>query len=120
MDTINKNDLNDFTDDVKAYVNVRLQIIRLNVTEKVAFTLSNFISNGIYFVALTFFILFLSIGIALALGIYLKNNALGFIIVAGFYLFLVLAIRFIFSKGLKAKLANYFVKDLTNDDDETD
>lgn len=118
METLNKNELRDFTDDIKEYVNVRLQIIRLNVTEKVAFTLSNFISNSILLIAGLFFVLFLSLAGGFALSILLDSYALGFIAVAGFYLIVLIVVKFIFSKGVKIGLTNLFIKDFTNDDDD--
>ncbi|MBK7440376.1 MAG: phage holin family protein [Chitinophagales bacterium] len=118
METLNKNELRDFTDDIKEYVNVRLQIIRLNVTEKVAFTLSNFISNSILLIAGLFFVLFLSLAGGFALSILLDSYTLGFIAVAGFYLLVLIVVKFIFSKGVKIGLTNLFIKDFTNDDDD--
>lgn len=118
MESINKSELRDLTDDVKEYINVRLQIIRLNVTEKVAFTLSNFISNSILIIAALLFVVFISIAAGFALGVVLGNYALGFALVAAFYLIIVIVMRFIFSKGIKTNLTDIFIKDFTNDDDD--
>ena len=68
MNTPDKNELRDFADDVKEYINVRLQIIGLNVTEKVAFALSNFITNGLSIILLLITIVFISFGGAFWLG----------------------------------------------------
>lgn len=118
MNTPDKNELRDFADDVKEYINVRLQIIGLNVTEKVAFALSNFITNGLSIILLLIMVVFLSLGGAFWLGTLVENTALGFVLMGAFYLFVFILIRYFLSKGIKAILMNILIRDLTNDNDD--
>lgn len=118
MEKSNNTDFRDFTEDIKEYINVRLQIMRLNVTEKVAFALSSFITNGLSIVLLLIMIVFISLGGAFWLGNLLENTALGFILMGAFYLLVFVCIRYIFSKGIKALLMNILIHDLTNDKDD--
>lgn len=120
MNTPDKNELRDFADDVKEYINVRLQIIGLNVTEKVAFALSNFITNGLSIILLLIMVVFLSLGGAFWLGTLVENMALGFVLMGAFYLFVFILIRYFLSKGIKAILMNILIRDLTNDNDDDD
>ncbi|MBK9505700.1 MAG: hypothetical protein WBP31_07925 [Chitinophagales bacterium] len=118
MNTPDKNELRDFADDVKEYINVRLQIIGLNVTEKVAFALSNFITNGLSIILLLITIVFISFGGAFWLGALVGNTAQGFLLMGAFYLFVFILIRLFFSKGIKSLLMNILIHDLTNDKDD--
>ncbi|HRF75717.1 MAG TPA: hypothetical protein PLJ00_09270 [Chitinophagales bacterium] len=120
MNTPDKNELRDFADDVKEYINVRLQIIGLNVTEKVAFALSNFITNGLSIILLLIMVVFLSLGGAFWLGTLVENTALGFVLMGAFYLFVFILIRYFLSKGIKAIIMNILIRDLTNDNDDDD
>ena len=120
MNTPDKNELRDFADDVKEYINVRLYIIGLNVTEKVAFALSNFITNGLSIILLLIMVVFLSLGGAFWLGTLMENTALGFVLMGAFYLFVFILIRYFLSKGIKAILMNILIRDLTNDNDDDD
>jgi len=120
LNTPDKNELRDFADDVKEYINVRLQIIGLNVTEKVAFALSNFITNGLSIILLLIMVVFLSLGGAFWLGTLVENTALGFVLMGAFYLFVFILIRYFLSKGIKAIIMNILIRDLTNDNDDDD
>ena len=120
MNTPDKNELRDFADDVKEYINVRLQIIGLNVTEKVAFALSNFITNGLSIILLLIMVVFLSLGGAFWLGTLVENTALGFVLMGAFYLFVFILIRYFLSKGIKAIIMNILIRDLTKDNDDDD
>jgi Zn-dependent protease with chaperone function len=121
LNTPDKNELRNFSDDVKEYINAQLQIIGLNVTEKVAFAFSNFITTGLSVVLLLLTIVFVSLGGAFWLGGLVENTSIGFLLMGAFYLFVFIIIRLFFSKGLKSLLMNILINDLTNDqDDDTD
>lgn len=111
-----KIDLRDITDDVKEYVNLRMQLMRLNVTEKISGALANFIAAGAAIILLIIFFVFASIGLAYWVGSLLENTALGFISVAGIYLLLAIIILLI-RNSIQPKLTDIFINDFTNDDD---
>jgi hypothetical protein len=121
LNTPDKNELRNFSDDVKEYINAQLQIIRLNVTEKVAFTFSNFITTGLSVVLILITLVFVSLGGAFWLGGLVENTPIGFLLMGAFYLVIFIITRLFFSKGLKSLLMNILINDLTNDqDDDTD
>lgn len=112
-----KIDLRDLTDDVKEYLNLRVQVIRLNVTEKIATALANFISAGAVVIFVLLFFVFVSIAAAYWLGNIFNNTALGFITVAGFFILLAIIFKLVSNKSVKPGLTNMFIKDFNNDDD---
>ena len=118
MNTPDKNKLRDFSDDVKEYINAQLQIVGLNVTEKVAFALSNFITNGLSIILLLLTIVFISLGGAFWLVALVENTALGLLLMGAFYLLVFIIIRLFFTKGIKSLLMDILIQDLTKDKDE--
>src|SRR6478609_7031951 len=86
--------LQHLTEEVKEYVNVRIDLAKLNLAEKAskiaADTAAIFISAMIFL----FFLFFASTGIALLLSSIIGKPYSGFLIVAGLYLVLGLVIWF--------------------------
>ncbi len=117
---INKDNttLHDLGDDLKAYADVRLQIIRLNVTDKVAFALSNFITTSILLVFAFLTVLFIGLGTARWLSGILQNEMLGYFIVAGGYLCITLIVFMLVKGNLKTKIASRLIQDFSNDDND--
>lgn len=113
-----KLDLKDITSDVKEYVNLRLQVIRLNVTEKISSGLANLITSGavILFYLLAF--IFTSFALCYYIGRQIGNLSLGFLIVAGFYIILGLIINFASHKNLRSHLTDRFIDDFSKDDED--
>jgi len=111
-----KIDLRDLTDDAKEYLNLRVQVIRLNITEKIATALANFISAGAVVIFILLFFVFIAIAGAYWLGNVFSNIALGFISVAGFFILSALIIKLISKKNVKPGLTNMFIKDFNNDE----
>ncbi len=112
-----KIDLRDLTDDAKEYLNLRMQVVRLNITEKIAAALANFISAGAVVIFVLLFFVFISIGAAYWLGDIFDNIGLGFIVVGGFFVITALIFKLISKKNVKPGLTNMFIKDFNNDDD---
>ncbi len=121
---MNKSELNehkgfrDLSDDFKEYLNLRIQLARLNITAKVASTLANLISVGMVILFAVLFLLFLSIGLALWAGRLFDDSALGFISVAGLYFIIGLIIFQINKKSAPTKMTDMFIKEFSNDDDD--
>jgi len=96
-----------------------VQLATIEKTSDVISSLAVIITISILFVMFT---LFINIGMGLYIGALLKNTALGFFIVSGFYFILVIAV-FIFRKSLiKIPIDNLIVfkllkeeKDLNSD-----
>lgn len=114
-----ESDKKDFTGDIKEYLNLRIQLIRLNVTEKISVALSGFISGGLIAILYLLFCLFGSAALAFWLGAMFESYALGFVCVAGFYLVIAIIFQAI-NKSFKSNLTDKFIADFSNDDDERD
>lgn len=111
-------EINNIINDLKTYINLRIQLIQLNVIEKISVALSNMISVG---AALLFFILFFIFGsfaLSYLIGNYFENDAVGFGIIAGFYLLVALVLMIVGKKQIRNKLINKFIDQLTNEEDE--
>ena len=105
-----KEKLMQLVDDVKEYLNVRLKILTLTVCEVSSKVLASIIANGAMVFFIFLFLFFGSIAAGFGLGEWLDSIALGFTIVAGFYLLLALIIWFTKAKLIEKPLVNTFIK----------
>jgi hypothetical protein len=95
---------------LKDYAETRLDLMVLDVQDKLSDLLSSIASYAIVGVLMFFTLLFLSIGTALTLSNYFQNSSSGFFCVAGFYL-LVSFIVFYSRKSLvKLPIINALLK----------
>ncbi|HRF75225.1 MAG TPA: phage holin family protein [Chitinophagales bacterium] len=107
--------LNEAIDDVKEYVNLRMQLIQLNVTEKVSIGLAGLIAGGIALILFVLCFIFGSFALAYLLGNVLHNTAAGFGVMAGFYLLLGIIMLKVGKGKLRITLINSFIKQFSND-----
>jgi len=107
--------INNAVDDVKEYIDLRMQLVQLNVSEKVSVALAGLITTG---TAVIFFVLcfiFGSFALSYMLGNVLHNTAAGFGVLAGFYLILGLIVLKMGKGSLKMKIINAFIKEFNAD-----
>lgn len=97
-------------DDLKEYLNVRLKIFTLTICEASSKVLASCISNGTMLFFIFLFLFFGSMAAGFGLGEWLGSMALGFIIVACFYLLLALIIWLTKAKLIEKPLVNAFIK----------
>lgn len=97
-------------DDLKEYVNIRLQLVTLTVCELMSQVLASLVANVAMLFFIFLFILFGSIAGGFALGQCLGSTALGFAIVASFYLLVAVVILLIKKRLVEKPLVNMFVK----------
>ena len=107
--------LNEAIDDVKEYVNLRMQLIQLNVTEKVSIGLAGLIAGGIALILFVLCFIFGSFALAYLLGNVLHNTAAGFGVMAGFYLLLGIIMLKVGKGKICITLINLFIKQISND-----
>lgn len=96
---------------LKDYASKRIELLKLEATEKTALTAGTITFVLLMVIAGLFFLLFFNIGIGLLIGYYIGNYAWGVLIVAGFYLlllFLVMAMR----KSISNMVVNTILKSL--------
>ncbi len=113
-------DINGVRKDIQEYIEVKLDLIRLNTAENLSRILSNAVNAAIIGYLLLFILLLLSFGGAYFFGSLLNSTELGFLCVAGFYL-LVLILFVVFRKQMverpiiKAIMKMFFPKFSNNE-----
>ncbi len=90
---------------LKEYTNKRLDLIKLEFTEKSSLSAGIITFTAIMVIVFSFFIILFNFGIAYLIGEALHNASYGFLIVSGFYL-LLLIIAFFNRKKIIRSVAN--------------
>ncbi len=98
---------------VKDYAGKRLDLLKMEATEKSSVTAGTLTYLSVALVAALFFIALLNVGLAFLIGHYLGNYGYGFLIMAGFYL-LILIIVLLLRKTIKNSIANMIIKALNS------
>jgi fatty acid desaturase len=93
--------LESLLESAKEYSRTSLELIKLNVIDKVAEILSSAIPLSVVIILFSSFLLFLSVGLAFWLGDLTGKIFYGFFIVAGFYILLAVIIHFLMHKRIK-------------------
>ncbi len=106
-------------EDISTYLQLKYKLLKLNATERVA-KLIAILSQGIILILLFFFtILFLFLALGFFLGDCLGSTALGFLIVGGIYLGLVVA--FLLGRHkVQEKIVNIMINALWAEEDGND
>lgn len=94
---------------LKEYASKRMDLLKMEATEKSSLTAGTITYLAIAAVAALFFIILLNIGLGLLIGFYLGNYAYGLLIMAGFYL-LILIIVLLARNSIKNGIANKIIK----------
>ena len=105
--------------DVSAYIELKLELLKLNTYERVAKTIS-LLSYGLIIVFLALFMCLCAfIALSFFIGDQLGSTALGFLIVAGMYLILI-AIIAAFRIRIREKIMNIIIASLLANDVKKD
>lgn len=96
---------------IKEYAGKRLELLKMQATEKSVLTAGVITFGVLIFVFSVFFLILLNIGVGLWIGHALGNYAYGVLIVAGFYLLLMI-ITLLARKAIKNMVANLLIKAL--------
>lgn len=97
---------------VKDYAGKRLELLKMEATEKSSVIAGTTTYLVLIAVLALFFIILLNIGLGFLIGTWVDNYGLGFLILAGFYLLLILVI-FLTRKAIKDKVANKIIKSIS-------
>lgn len=103
---------------LKHYLNIRIQIVRLNITEKIATGLSGVITGAAMAITYLLAFTFASFALCYWLGKLLKSTESGFLCCAAIYACIGLIIHFISKTRLNRILTDKFIDDLTKDEDD--
>ncbi|MBH1959869.1 MAG: phage holin family protein [Flavobacteriia bacterium] len=98
---------------VKEYAEKRLDLLKMEAAEKSSVTAGTFTFLAIAVVAGLFFLILFNIGLGLLIGSYLGNYAYGLLIMAGFYLLIILIV-FLARNSIKNAVANKIIKSLNS------
>jgi len=105
-------------ENVHNYVEARLELYKISLFEKGAKIAADLITAAILGVCAAFFLIFLSVGIALILGNWLGGAYIGFLIVAGVYLIIGLVIYLRRKSILQKPIMEAAITELLKGDDE--
>ncbi|WP_374439927.1 hypothetical protein [Epilithonimonas sp.] len=94
---------------LKDYVSKRVDLLKLQFTEKSSLSAGIISFLSILLIAFSFFIILLNFGIAFLIGESLGNMSYGFLIVSGFY-FLVMLIVISLKKRIVNAIANKVIE----------
>jgi hypothetical protein len=98
---------------LKEFISKKIELLKMEALEKTALIFSFLALLSIILIAFLFFILLLNIGLGLWIGSLLGNYAYGILIMAAFYLILIL-IALIARKSIKNNVASFVLKFLNS------
>ena len=99
-------------DKAASYGKTNLELLKLRAVQRASIMAPAVINRTILLVLLSFFLLVLTIGVAIWLGDLLGKMYYGFFIVAGFYGLLALLFHLFFRKQLKESIGNWIISEL--------
>lgn len=94
---------------ISDYIRAKIEILKLDIAEHLANILAQVIAYFIILIMLSLVLAFSSMGVAFLLNDLMDSNYLGFMIVAGFYLLILLIVLALLKSG---KLKAFFEKKL--------
>lgn len=98
---------------IKEYVSKRIDLLKIEATEKSSLSAGVITYFVTMLVAFGFFIILFNFGIAFLIGEALGNQSYGFLIVAGFYL-LIMILVMVFKKKIVNSVADQVIKFLNH------
>lgn len=98
---------------VKDYITKYLELLKLEIAEKSSLSAGIVAFLSILIIMFTFFIILFNFGIAFLIGHLLHNTSYGFLIVAGFYFLMMIAV-FLLKKKIVQAVANQVIDFLKN------
>jgi len=112
--------ITDLTDQVKTYVQLRIDLFRLNLAEKLSTLITTLLISVIFFIVFLFFTLFLSLAFIFWFKEYAGDAWLGSLIVAGFYIVVGLVAYLLRDKLFLDRVVSQISKILLEEDDENE
>ncbi|WP_144283772.1 phage holin family protein [Chryseobacterium echinoideorum] len=94
---------------IKEYASKRIDLLKIEATEKSSISAGVIAYLVILLVAFGFFIILFNFGLAFLIGKALDNYSFGFLIVAGFYLFIMILVM-IFKKKIVNMVADKVIQ----------
>lgn len=101
----------DLFEKAEAYVKTNINLIKLKAVDKIASTVSSAVSSAVVAIFGLFFLILLSMAIAIMIGEAMQSMAAGFFIVAGFYGVLTLLFVAFGKNVIKKTIGSSIIKD---------
>jgi 4-hydroxybenzoate polyprenyltransferase len=108
----------DLADNVKEYVNTRIESLKLNAAEKSSVIIANGVARIVVAIVFIIFIALASIALSLILGEWLGKLWAGFLVVACFYLFIGIITWFARGKLIRVPVMNALIQQLFKHDEK--
>lgn len=108
----------DLVQEVKDYVNIKLETVRLDTAEKSSLIIANGIARLISGIFFLLSVILISIALSLLAGIWLGRPWLGFLIVACFYLLIGICIWAMRHRLIRLPVMNSIIQQLFSKEDE--
>ena len=109
----------DLKDDLQAYVNTQLQLVKLTIYEKSARAVALLALGLALFFTLLFALLFIFLSLGFFLSDLFGSSTLGFTAVASIYV-LMFVVLLLLRKQISRKIGDAVIKELTKDDEYDD
>jgi Putative Actinobacterial Holin-X, holin superfamily III len=110
----------ELADNIKEYVNTRIDAVKLNAAEKSSAVIANVVAGLIVVAVFMLFFLFCSIALAFGLGEWIGKTWAGFLMVAGLYMLIGIIVWTARVKIIQLPVMNALIKKLFREDDEED
>lgn len=101
-------------DRAEDYAKTSFELYKLKTISKSAAVISTFISRGSVVVAISLFMVFVNIGLAIWLGDILGKLYLGFFCIALFYVLLATVLYFFMHNYIKKQVSNVIISEILN------
>ena len=112
--------ITDLIDQVKNYVHLRINLFKLNLTEKLATLTTTMLISIIFFIVFLFFTLFLSLAFIFWFREYMGKAYIAALIVAGFYILVGIVIYFLRNKLFLNRVVTQISKVLLEEEEENE
>jgi hypothetical protein len=110
----------ELTDHVKRYVRLRINLFKLDLTEKLAILTTTLLISVIFFIVFLFFTLFLSLSFIFWFKEYAGDAWLGSLIVAGFYILVGLVVFLFRDRLFLNRIVTQISKILLEEEEENE
>jgi hypothetical protein len=108
----------ELADNVKEYVNTRIESAKLNAAEKGSVIIGNAVAGMVVAIVLLLFIGLASIALSIVLGEWIGKAWAGFVIVACLYLLMAVVLWFDRGRLIRLPVMNSLIRQLFNNNEE--
>lgn len=108
--------INDLAENIREYVETRIEIMKLETADSGASAVSTMLSWSIIVVVGFIFLMMLTVGTAIGIGYLVENFAIGFFAVTAVYLLIGLLLYFNRTTWLRKPFNNSIIKNLYDDE----